>query len=101
MSARWLMLMLSLLFASATWAAGQGAMGMGGQGEDAQFQRLDANSDGVISQDEAAGHQGLVDHWKSVDKDESGTIDQSEFSAFEQMQQGAPAKGEKSPSGRY
>ena len=75
-------------------------MGTDGQGESAQFQSLDANSDGVISQDEAAGHQGLVDNWKSVDKDESGTIDQSEFSAFEQMQQGEPSKGDQSPYSR-
>lgn len=101
MSVRWLMLMSSLLFASAIWAAGQGTTGMAEQGASAQFKSLDANSDGVISQDEAAKDPSLVDHWKSVDKDESGTVDQSEFSAFEQMQQGAPTKQEKSPSGHY
>lgn len=48
--------------------------------EDA-FSQLDTNEDGYISREEAQGE--LVDEYASVDHDQNGLVDQSEFSAFE------------------
>jgi len=56
---------------------------------DSGFQALDQNKDGQLSADEASTDEVLSENWSSIDKDNSGTVDRAEFSAFETM------KGEK------
>lgn len=69
-------------FATTAGAAGmdkaeKGAMGEGG----AQFTTLDADGDGKISKEEAQGT--LKEKWSKADANSDGSVDQSEFSAFE------------------
>jgi Ca2+-binding EF-hand superfamily protein len=48
------------------------------------FNKLDANQDGYISQQEAQADKQLTDDWSKADKNQDGQIDISEFSAFEE-----------------
>jgi hypothetical protein len=54
---------------------------------DAAFQALDQNKDGKLTAVEVRNNVELSRRWTEIDKDDSGTIDQGEFSAFEAMQQ--------------
>lgn len=54
---------------------------------DAAFQALDQNKDGKLTAVEVRSNPELSRRWTEVDKDNSGAIDQAEFSAFEAMQQ--------------
>lgn len=56
------------------------------EGAPADFATLDANQDGTLSAEEAAVDVNLSTNWSDIDKDENGSIDQAEFSAFEGMQ---------------
>jgi hypothetical protein len=56
---------------------------------DAAFQALDQNKDGKLTAVEVTSNMELSRWWTEIDKDDSGTIDQAEFSAFEAMQQTA------------
>ena len=60
-----------------------------------RFMRLDTNHDGYISQDEAKADSQLSQEWKTVDTNNTGKIDESEFSAFEEDMEpgGIPSKG--------
>ena len=67
-------LVASFALASGVWA---GEKAMSG------FDALDADKNGQLSAQEASAHQELTEKWKNVDADASGTIDRTEFSAFE------------------
>jgi|GEM_PF-2440608 len=58
---------------------------------DAAFQGLDQNKDGQLTAVEVKGNAELSKRWTEIDKDDNGSIDQAEFSAFEAMEK---AKGE-------
>jgi Ca2+-binding EF-hand superfamily protein len=63
-------------------------MGTGGQAQStSSFQNLDANRDGVLSQNEASTDPSLSKQFTQIDKDGNGFISQSEFSAFETSKQ--------------
>jgi hypothetical protein len=47
------------------------------------FEKLDTNQDGAISQSEAQSRKDLVDNWAKVDKNQNGKLEFSEFSAYE------------------
>jgi len=49
------------------------------------FEMIDKDGDGAISMQEAETQTGLSESWKTLDKDESGNLDVSEFSAFEEI----------------
>jgi Ca2+-binding EF-hand superfamily protein len=49
-----------------------------------RFDKLDANHDGYISQNEAKAHERLRERWSSADADKDGKLEASEFSAFEE-----------------
>lgn len=71
-----LALLLTLFFAAGAYA---------GEKAGATFDKLDKNQDGQVSAQEASEHSKLNEMWTEVDRDASGTIDQSEFSAYEAM----------------
>jgi hypothetical protein len=48
-----------------------------------QFRNLDSNNDGTITINEATGHLNLLRNWATIDSDLNGTLEISEFSAFE------------------
>jgi len=48
------------------------------------FNKLDTNQDGYISQQEAQADKQLTQDWSKADSNQDGQIDQSEFSAFEE-----------------
>lgn len=59
----------------------------------AAFEALDQNKDGKLTAVEVRSEAELSRKWTEIDKDDSGTIDQAEFSAFEVMRRqpgGAP-----------
>jgi Ca2+-binding EF-hand superfamily protein len=68
----------------------------------ANRQPLDANHDGVISQDEAQSRPGLARHFDQIDTNHDGQIDRSELRAWRdqmksrraerQQRQSAPAE---------
>lgn len=58
-------------FATVAWAG------------DDSMKRLDSNSDGVISKEEAVDNKKLVINWDTIDSNKDGQIDRAEFSAFE------------------
>lgn len=51
----------------------------------AEFDALDQNQDGQLSAEEVSQNPTLSEKWTEIDADASGTIDRSEFSAFESM----------------
>ncbi len=57
----------------------------------AQFTELDRNGDGRISRDEAAANRYLLDNWRELDRNQSGDLDRSEFSVFEEIFLDEPA----------
>ena len=48
---------------------------------DDRFRQLDANGDGVISQEEASKMKGLTERFQSADKNKDGKLDRGEFGA--------------------
>lgn len=58
---------------------------------EANFKELDTDQDGYISEDEAKGNTALIDRWIEVDENQDGSVDITEFSAFE-----APGSAENS-----
>lgn len=65
-------LLLASLFSGAALAAGGG-----------DFQTMDKNGDGYLSQDEVQGNSSLQSKWNDADLNDDGRLDQSEFSQFE------------------
>ena len=70
------------------------------------FAELDRNHDGKITRDEAATNPELNDSWTSLDTDQDGSLDQSEFSVLESVAPGAketpadePGRPEAGPRG--
>jgi len=55
---------------------------------DATFQGLDQDKDGKLTAVEVKGNAELSKRWTEIDKDDNGSIDEAEFSAFEAMQKG-------------
>ena len=51
--------------------------------ESEYFSQLDANGDGMLSQDEASVDPVLKDSWANADINQDGQIERAEFSAFE------------------
>ena len=49
------------------------------------FEALDQNQDGTLTATEASQNRDLRKQWAEIDRDDSGTIDRVEFSAFEMM----------------
>lgn len=61
--------------------------GMGGTAEqqqspEASFSQVDANADGLISEDEAQGSQQLTDNFDQVDANGDGYVNQSEYDSL-------------------
>ena len=54
------------------------------------FAKLDVNSDGVITKEEAKGR--LLKHFDKIDTDKNGSISATEFSAIEKMHKGKDHK---------
>lgn len=48
-----------------------------------QFQNLDADANGYLSQQEAASNADLSKRWEVLDANKDNQLDTSEFSAFE------------------
>lgn len=53
------------------------------------YDTLDQNHDGVISEQEADSSPALKEVWSKVDTNMDGKVDQAEFSAFELAQPSA------------
>lgn len=66
----------------------------GGAAGSVSFAQLDANGDGMISQDEAQANPQLSQQFQSIDQNQDGQLDQSEFAQFES---GASGGGGMSP----
>lgn len=48
------------------------------------FEQLDSDHNGAITRDEAEKRDGLAKTWDSVDENDDGKLNRSEFSAFEE-----------------
>ncbi|MBI5460571.1 MAG: hypothetical protein HY941_00110 [Gammaproteobacteria bacterium] len=51
--------------------------------QSADFQTLDTDANGYISQEEAAANPDISTRWMNLDTDKNNVLDKSEFSAFE------------------
>ncbi len=67
-------------------ASAQPKMQLGQTADSSNFSKLDTNSDGYISKEEARGR--LKDQWATADSNADGKIDESEFSALETTEPG-------------
>jgi hypothetical protein len=65
------------------------------QQQQQDFQRLDADHNGQISQDEAQADPQLAKQFSSVDEDSDNNISKGEFARFE-----AQSQGDQSPGGQ-
>jgi len=54
-----------------------------------RFTQLDANGDGAISLEEAAGDPKIANDWATIDANQDGRVESAEFSAYEEK---APSK---------
>ena len=52
-----------------------------------EFEKLDTNHDGKISQEEAQANPELAKQFASLDKNNNGELDQAEFAQFEAQQE--------------
>jgi hypothetical protein len=59
-----------------------------------QFQKLDTNSDGRISQDEAKADPQLEQQFSSADSNHDNAVDQGEFAQFEAQSQGSQGQSQ-------
>lgn len=59
-----------------------------------QFQKLDTNNDGKISQDEAKADPQLDKQFSSADSNHDNAVDQGEFAQFEAQSQGSQGSGQ-------
>lgn len=78
---------MAALMASATAFAGDADVGVNaGANADLRspgFVQLDANGNGALEQDEVRADSRLEANWNDLDRNDDGTVSQSEFSAFE------------------
>ncbi|BBA36271.1 uncharacterized protein sS8_4341 [Methylocaldum marinum] len=49
-----------------------------------RFKKLDANGDGLLSEDEGRADSKLMEQWQELDSNRDGQLDEDEFSKFEQ-----------------
>jgi len=63
-------------------------------GTQVSFEALDTNHDGYISPEEAKADPKLAVNFQKADQNSDNQIEQSEFSAFEEMQQQSEPSGE-------
>jgi hypothetical protein len=85
-----LAILLSLVMASGIALAGgdqtTGAADQSGMGQEQQqapsFSEVDTNSDGLISEDDAQGHEWLADNFDQADANADGYINQSEYDSL-------------------
>lgn len=87
-----LAILLSMVMASGTALAGgdkatTGAIDQGGMGQEQQqqapaFSELDANSDGLVSEEDAQGHEWVADNFDQADANADGYINQSEYDSL-------------------
>jgi Ca2+-binding EF-hand superfamily protein len=77
-----IVLSMAVLGLVATQALAEGVAPKEGGKSDAQasFEVLDANRDGGISKDEAAGMKGLSESFGTLDANKDGKLDLKEFS---------------------
>jgi len=80
---------LLALAVSTANAAGEAMPGSGSGGnplspaQQREFEKLDTNHDGKISQEEAQADPELAKKFASLDKNNNGELDQAEFAQFE------------------
>ena len=74
MDTKWTAFIFASMFSGAAMAAGG-----------ADFQSMDTNSDGYLSQSEAQGNSALQEKWNDADLNDDGQLDSAEFSQFETM----------------
>lgn len=76
--------------------------GVSGLATSASFEQLDANKDGQVSADEAGKDLELTKMWSTVDTNQDGAIDRTEFSAFENLQREPKvSESRQVPSGEF
>lgn len=68
------------------------------QQQQQQFQRLDTNNDGKISQDEAQADPQLSQQFSSADSDSDKNISKGEFAQFEAQSGSGQSQGGQSPT---
>jgi len=61
-------------------------MGTGQEQASQQFEAMDTDRDGVISEDEANENEQLSGEFSNLDEDEDGALSADEFSTWEQEQ---------------
>ncbi|EAR23399.1 EF-hand domain-containing protein [Nitrococcus mobilis] len=90
MKAKWMTAAMIAAFSGALavgTAASAGGMGSSHSGEQGtSFNKLDADQDGRISQQEAAANPALAERFKRLDQNGNEQLDQGEFAQFETMQ---------------
>lgn len=69
------------------------------QSNDKLFKKIDKNGDGVISKEEASANKELMKQWGKLDKNTNGSLEMSEFSAFEPTEAFTPVEEENEPIG--
>jgi predicted porin len=65
---------LVVVFSGATVAA-----------DESLYNKIDANKDGSINQQEASAYPVLSEQWTELDTNADGTLDQAEFAKFEMI----------------
>lgn len=58
----------------------------------ASFEQLDQDNSGYLNKDEAAGREGLTEHWSTWDKNHDGQLNRAEFASFDEEDLEARAK---------
>jgi hypothetical protein len=81
-----LAILLSLAMASGAALAGETGAREQGMGQEQQqapsFSELDTNGDGLISEDDAQGHEWVADNFDQGDANADGYINQSEYDSL-------------------
>lgn len=86
MKTKWIAVVMIATFSGALAAgmtASASGMGSHNNGQGTNFNKLDVDQDGRISQQEAAVNPMLVERFKRLDQNGNEQLDQGEFSQFE------------------